>query len=64
MNARVHEVLTEKAMDLSPAQALDRVLRTASPAEIIEAALMLQWTRIFHANNGGPIGLEIALPRR
>jgi phosphoadenosine phosphosulfate reductase len=39
VNARVHQVLTEKAMDLSPAQALDRVLRTASPAEIIEAAL-------------------------
>ena len=29
----------EKAADLSPAQALDRALRTASPAEIIEAAL-------------------------
>ena len=39
MNARVHQVLTEKAADLSPAQALDRVLRAASPAEIIESAL-------------------------
>ena len=28
-----------KAADLSPAQALDRALRTASPAEVIEAAL-------------------------
>src|SRR5437588_2487127 len=31
--------MTEKAADLSPAQALDRVLRAASPDEIIEAAL-------------------------
>ena len=38
MNARVHQKLTERATDLSPAQALDRVLRTASPAQIIEAA--------------------------
>ncbi len=29
----------EKAADLSPAQALDRALRSASPAEVIEAAL-------------------------
>nr|WP_312014762.1 MULTISPECIES: phosphoadenylyl-sulfate reductase [unclassified Bradyrhizobium] len=29
----------EKAADLSPAQALDRALRSASPSEVIEAAL-------------------------
>ena len=39
VNARAHQALTAKAADISPAQALDRVLRTASPAEIIEAAL-------------------------
>ena len=39
MNARVHQALTAKTTDISPAQALDRVLRTATPAEIIEAAL-------------------------
>jgi phosphoadenosine phosphosulfate reductase len=39
VNALVHQALTEKAPDLSPAQAFDRALRTASPAEIIEAAL-------------------------
>jgi phosphoadenosine phosphosulfate reductase len=39
VNALVHQALTEKAVDLSPALALDRALRTASPAEIIEAAL-------------------------
>jgi phosphoadenosine phosphosulfate reductase len=39
VNARVHQTLTEKATDLSAAQALDRMLRAASPAEIIEAAL-------------------------
>ena len=39
MNAHVHQAWAEKAADLSPAQALDRMLRTAAPAEIIEAAL-------------------------
>lgn len=39
MNALVHQALAEKAVDLSPALALDRALRTASPAEVIEAAL-------------------------
>jgi phosphoadenosine phosphosulfate reductase len=39
VNALVHQTLTEQAADLSPAQALDRALRAASPAEIIEAAL-------------------------
>jgi phosphoadenosine phosphosulfate reductase len=39
VNARVHQTLMEKATDLSAAQALDRMLRAASPAEIIEAAL-------------------------
>ncbi|WP_354067610.1 phosphoadenylyl-sulfate reductase [Bradyrhizobium sp. OAE829] len=31
--------MIEKALDLSPAQALDRALRSASPAEVIETAL-------------------------
>jgi phosphoadenosine phosphosulfate reductase len=39
MNAFVHQASIEKAADQSPAQALDRALRHASPAEIIEAAL-------------------------
>ena len=39
MNALVNQALMEKAADLSPALALDRALRTASPAEIIETAL-------------------------
>jgi phosphoadenosine phosphosulfate reductase len=39
VNARARQRLTEKVADLSPAQALDRELRAASPAEIIEAAL-------------------------
>ena len=39
MNALVHQTLTEKAADLSPAQALGRALRGASPAEVIETAL-------------------------
>jgi phosphoadenosine phosphosulfate reductase len=39
VNARVHQALTAKTTDISPAPALDRVLRTATPAEIIEAAL-------------------------
>ncbi len=39
MNALVNQALMEKAVDLSTAQALDRALRTASPAEIIETAL-------------------------
>jgi phosphoadenosine phosphosulfate reductase len=33
------EVLIEKAADVSPSQALDRALRSASPAEVIAAAL-------------------------
>ena len=41
MNALVHQALTAKTSDLPPAQALDRVLRTASPAEVIEAALKI-----------------------
>ena len=39
MNAHVQQALAEKAADLSPAQALDRALRNARPAEIIETAL-------------------------
>ncbi|MBR1200424.1 phosphoadenylyl-sulfate reductase [Bradyrhizobium sp. AUGA SZCCT0240] len=39
MNALVHQASIEKAADLSPAQALDRALRSASPSEVIEAAL-------------------------
>lgn len=39
MNALVPQALIEKAADLSPAQALDRALRGASPAQVIEAAL-------------------------
>ncbi|MBR1148275.1 phosphoadenylyl-sulfate reductase [Bradyrhizobium sp. AUGA SZCCT0431] len=39
MNALVPQAVIEKALDLSPAQALDRALRSASPAEVIEAAL-------------------------
>ncbi len=39
MNALVNQALMEKAADVSPAQALDRALRTATPAEIIETAL-------------------------
>ena len=39
MNALVHQALTEQATDLSSAQVLDRALRAASPAEIIETAL-------------------------
>ncbi|MBR1150907.1 phosphoadenylyl-sulfate reductase [Bradyrhizobium sp. JYMT SZCCT0428] len=39
MNALVPQAVTEKALDLSPAQALDRALRSASPAEVIETAL-------------------------
>jgi phosphoadenosine phosphosulfate reductase len=41
MNAHVHQALTERTAGLPPAQALDRVLRNASPAEIIEAALKI-----------------------
>ena len=37
MNALVPQAVTE--LDLSPAQALDRALRIASPAEVIETAL-------------------------
>ena len=39
MNAFVSQASMEKVADQSPAQALDRALRAASPAEIIEAAL-------------------------
>ena len=39
MNAFVNQASTEKAANQSPAQALDRALRTASPTEVIEAAL-------------------------
>ncbi|MBR1287432.1 phosphoadenylyl-sulfate reductase [Bradyrhizobium sp. AUGA SZCCT0177] len=39
MNALVPQAVIEKALDLSPAQALDRALRSASPAEVIETAL-------------------------
>lgn len=39
MNALVPQASIEKAADLSPAQALDRALRSASPAQVIEAAL-------------------------
>ena len=39
MNALVPQTLIENAADLSPAQTLDRALRSASPAEVIAAAL-------------------------
>jgi phosphoadenosine phosphosulfate reductase len=39
VNALVHQTSMVKAADLSPAQALDRALRSASPTEIIGAAL-------------------------
>ncbi|MBR1272963.1 phosphoadenylyl-sulfate reductase [Bradyrhizobium sp. AUGA SZCCT0222] len=39
MNALVPQAVIEKALDLSPAQALDRALRSSSPAEVIETAL-------------------------
>jgi phosphoadenosine phosphosulfate reductase len=39
VNARVQQSLTENTTDISPAQALDRALRDATPAEVIEAAL-------------------------
>jgi phosphoadenosine phosphosulfate reductase len=39
VNAFVHQASMERAAGLSPAQALDRALRKASPAEIIETAL-------------------------
>ncbi len=39
MSALATEPPTAQAPDQSPAQALDRALRTASPAEVIEAAL-------------------------
>ncbi len=39
MSALAHRALTAQATELSPAQALDRALRHASPAEIIETAL-------------------------
>ena len=39
MNAILHQALTTDAANISPAQALDRALRDASPAEVIETAL-------------------------
>jgi phosphoadenosine phosphosulfate reductase len=39
VNASAPQALIEQAADLSPAQALDRALRNASPAEVIAAAL-------------------------
>ena len=39
MNAFVNQASVEKTADLSPAQALDRALRDASPAEVIATAL-------------------------
>ena len=39
MSALAHQASTANAADLPPAQALDRALRDASPAEVIEAAL-------------------------
>jgi phosphoadenosine phosphosulfate reductase len=39
VNALAPQILTERPADLSAAQALDRALRDASPAEVIEAAL-------------------------
>ena len=39
MNALVPHTLIENAADLSQAQALDRALRSASPAEVVAAAL-------------------------
>jgi phosphoadenosine phosphosulfate reductase len=39
VNALVPQALIETAADLSPAQALDRALRSASPAQVIEASL-------------------------
>jgi phosphoadenosine phosphosulfate reductase len=39
VNALAPQALTEKPADLSPARALDHALRSASPAEVIEAAL-------------------------
>ena len=39
MNAHVHQALTASTAELSPAQALDRALREASPTEVIAAAL-------------------------
>jgi phosphoadenosine phosphosulfate reductase len=39
VNALVPQAVIEKALDLSAAQALDRALRSASSAEVIEAAL-------------------------
>ena len=39
MNAILHQALATDAANVSPAQALDRALRDASPAEVIETAL-------------------------
>ena len=39
MSAPVHQALIEKTVDLSQAEALDCALRSASPAEVIAAAL-------------------------
>jgi phosphoadenosine phosphosulfate reductase len=39
VSAILHQALTTDAANISPAQALDRALRDASPAEVIETAL-------------------------
>lgn len=39
MSAIVEQALTSEAANITPAQALDRALRAASPAEVIETAL-------------------------
>ena len=39
MSAIAHQAMITEAANVSPAQALDRVLRDASPAEVIETAL-------------------------
>jgi phosphoadenosine phosphosulfate reductase len=39
MSAIVHQAMITEAANVSPAQALDRALRDASPAEVIETAL-------------------------
>ena len=39
MSTLAPEMSVEAAVELPPAEALDRALRTASPAEVIEAAL-------------------------
>ena len=39
MSAIAHQAMITEAANVSPAQALDRALRDASPAEVIETAL-------------------------